>query len=268
VNPGDNRTALDEIRELISTSEGRLGDVYRLTQQGLSPEQIAAELDVATHGFVYSYRYQTDAALYGKKTTGSVQRSQTLGALNVLVGRGRGLLSPEALELLLANRAAVEAPGLETDFVAEAKADVEEKVAALSTLEDLNKVSGIYAFSYGWYLDSPVDAARGNTLIKVGMAVDVADRIRSHTAGTRTHMPEPLVLVRVYSADSDDLRETEKTFHELLDTAGHENPRRRGPSKREVGKEWFLTNEDFLDGIARALKLRTLYIGRSEFSGE
>lgn len=265
--PSGNMAPVDEIRELISTNEGRLGEVYRLTEQGMTPELIASQLNVATVGFVYAYRYQIQAALTGKPTTGTELRRQTVSALNSLLRRARGVLSTAALALLMANKAAVEAAGAELDPTAEAKADNAEKNAAVHTLNDLNRVAGISAFSYGWYLESPVDAERGNTLIKVGLATDVAERIRSYTSGVRTHMPEPLVLMRVYPTDDRNLVETEKTFHELLDTAGHANPRRSGTSKREVGKEWFLTNEDFLDSIAKALKLSTRYIGRSEFGG-
>jgi T5orf172 domain len=234
----------------------------------LTPEQIASQLNVTTAGFVYTYRYQTQAALFGKPTSGAALRNQTVSALNSLLRRARGVLSPEALALLMANKGAVEAAGVDTDPAAEAKADIEEKSEAANTLNDLNKVAGIYAFSYGWYLESPVDLVRGNTLIKVGLATDVAERIRSYASGVRTHMPEPLVLIRVYPTGGLDLSEIEKMFHELLDNAGHSNPRRSGTSKREVGKEWFLTNEDFLDSIAKALKLSTRYIGRSEFAGD
>lgn len=50
-------------------------------------------------------------------------------------------------------------------------------------------------------------------------------------------------------------------FHELLDAAGHENTRRekRARNKNEVGKEWFITNTTFLDKIAKALQVRTLF---------
>jgi hypothetical protein len=81
-------------------------------------------------------------------------------------------------------------------------------------------------------------------------------------------MPEPLALIRAYATGTRNLAEVEHTFHDLLESAGHFNPRRTGKSSREVGKEWFLTNEDFLDSIAKALNLRTLYIGRSEFAGD
>lgn len=129
-------------------------------------------------------------------------------------------------------------------------------------------VPGIYALSYGWYLESPVDRVRGNTLIKVGRAYNVGRRIAEHRqAAIRTHMPEPLALVRVYSAHGRDLVEVEGMFHRLLSTAGHDNPRRTQVGRRsDVGKEWFLTNEEFLDACADACGLKTEYIGGSDFT--
>ncbi|RZI96226.1 MAG: GIY-YIG nuclease family protein [Microbacterium sp.] len=257
-----------EIEDLLRDHEGRLGDVFRLSEQGLEPDQIAEALDVATSNFVYTYRYQSQAALDGKPTAGSVMRRQAVGALNTLIKLGRGRLSPDAMALLKSNLARVEASEDEADPVAAAEADSKEQFEAATTLGELAGVAGIYAFSYGWYLESLVDSGRGNTLIKVGRASDIANRIKQHTAGARTHMPEPLALVRAYEAGRDELHAIEKHFHELLETAGHFNPRRTGKSTSEVGKEWFLTNEDFLDSIAKALRLRTLYIGQSEFSSE
>jgi hypothetical protein len=116
----------------------------------------------------------------------------------------------------------------------------------------------------GWYLERPVDESRGFTLIKVGFADNIADRIKQHTSGARAHMPEALVLLRAYQCDNP--RQSEQTFHKLLETARHENPRRSVSRRSEIGREWFLTSEDFLDSVADALKLRTLYIGQSEFA--
>lgn len=258
----------EEIAGLLLEHEGRLGDVYRLTEDGLTPEQIAERLDVATPNFVYTYRYQALAALNGKPTSGSVLRRQTVGALNTLIKNGRGSISAPALKLLQSNKTAVEASADLADPSEEALADDEEKAAAANTLADLEGITGIYAFSYGWYLESLVDSDRGQTLIKVGRAADVAARIKQHTSGARTHMPEPLALIRVYTTGTRDLLEVERTFHDLLETAGHSNPRRSGKGIRQVGREWYLTNEDFLDSMAQALGLRTQYIGRSEFSDD
>jgi hypothetical protein len=259
--PGSPR---GELERLIETDEGRIGDVYRLSREGLTPQQIADRLNVASYAFVYNNRRQIEAILDGRTVNGPVFRQQTLGVFASLFKRGRSILSPEAMSLLLKNKAAVEA-GIEEDPVVEAQAVAAEEQEAASTLASLEGVPGIYAFSYGWYLESPVDPEHGNTLIKVGESINVAQRIREHTSKARAHMPEPLALIRVYSTANRSVADVERAFHELLRTAGHVNPRRVG---REVGVEWFLTNEDFLDSIAKVMDLRTLYTGRSEFAAD
>lgn len=65
-----------ELEGLLEKDQSRLGDVYRLTQQGLDPTAIAAELGVPTSGFVSNYRITTRAMLDGQiPAAGSMQRS-------------------------------------------------------------------------------------------------------------------------------------------------------------------------------------------------
>lgn len=253
-------TPRQELEALLATDKGRLGDVYN--RAGMEPESVAAELNVSSPAFVYNQRRTIDAILDGRPVQGPVYRRQVLATFRTQEARGRGVLSPAAAELLAKNRAAVEAAGADEDSVQAAREAADEEREAENTLAALEGVPGIYAFSYGWYLESPVDPERGNTLIKVGMSANVAERVRQHTRLARAHIPEPLALIRVYSAGDQSAEYLERAFHSLLHTAGHDNPRRTG---REVGVEWFLTNEDFLDAIARTIGLRTIYSGRSEF---
>jgi hypothetical protein len=46
---------LAEIAALLETDDTRLGQVYRGLQRRLSPDAIAAELDVASSSFVWNY---------------------------------------------------------------------------------------------------------------------------------------------------------------------------------------------------------------------
>ncbi|MFB9645433.1 GIY-YIG nuclease family protein [Microbacterium terregens] len=253
-------TPRQELEALLLTDKGRLGDVFN--RAGLEPEQVAADLNVSSPAFVYNQRRTIDAILDGRPVQGPVYRRQVLATLRTQQARGRGILSPEAAELLAKNRAAVEAAGADEDSVQAAEEAAAEEREAGNTLVALEGVSGVYAFSYGWYLESPLDPGRGNTLIKVGMSANVAERVRQHTRSARAHIPEPLALIRVYEAGVHGADYLEQAFHALLHAAGHDNPRRTG---REVGVEWFLTNADFLDTIARTIGLRTIYSGRSEF---
>ena len=79
-------------------------------------------------------------------------------------------------------------------------------------------------------------------------------------------MPEPLALIRVYGSPHfpDSLGHVERQFHDLLAAAGHENPRWSN-ARREVGREWFVTNRDFLDKVAGVIGLSIEFEGWSEF---
>lgn len=146
----------------------------------------------------------------------------------------------------------------------EARADAEAEEQEQSQIDGLDGVTGIYAFSYGWYLDNPLSEENDRTLIKVGRAKDVAARIRQHRTGARTHIPEPLITVRVFGTGDRDVDKVERAFQRLLKAAGHTNPRRDASRKNgwnEVGEEWYLTNREFLDAMASVLELRTIYAG-------
>jgi hypothetical protein len=254
---------LAEIRQLLDEDQSRLGDVYRLhVKEGRPPQDVADQLNVETSNFVYSYRAYVDAILNGNVSAGEKLRRQTASAIRSLIKRNRSALSVEALRILNSHLATAEQPV--TNEAAGSSDEIDTEIETTRTANSLEGKPGIYAFSYGWYLENPADE-RSNTLIKIGRAEDVGARIRQHKAGARTHIPEPLVVVRVFSIGSRSLEQTERDFHRLLSTAGHDNPRRVVAQRNEVGKEWFLTNTAFLDAIATALGLRTEFIGASEF---
>lgn len=261
--PSEMRTPRDELAEFIASQETRIGDVYNLTEEGLDARGIADRLNVDTAGFVYGYQASIAAALDGKTPEGPSVLKSVGSALNGLLKRAKGVLSPEALELLTSNRARIAMALEDLDPVDEALAEVEEEEREEVELDALVSVAGIYAFSYGWYLDNPLGDENDRTLIKVGRARDVAARIRQHRVGARTHIPEPLVTVRVFGTGDRDVEKVERAFQRLLKSAGHTNPRRdssRRNRKNEVGEEWYLTNREFLDAIAAALELRTIYV--------
>ncbi|QAY69559.1 GIY-YIG nuclease family protein [Xylanimonas protaetiae] len=251
----------DELGEFIAVQDGRLGEVYRLWHERPDARWIADQQNVASVGYIYGWKRAWEAALDGAVPNGPTALRQTIGSLNSLLKKGRGTLSLAAIDLLKTNRALI--------IAAADEVDVEEAAEASAAAESIEKrelaaihTAGIYAFSYGWYLESPIDPEGGNTLIKVGKAEDVASRLDQHRQGARAHIPEPLVTIRVYETGSRDLDRTERDFHRLLGTAGHSNPRREESLRRtrnEVGREWFLTNADFLDAIAGVLELRTVY---------
>jgi hypothetical protein len=64
-----NGDVRDELVAFLNQDGSRLGDVYRLTERGLDPQQIAAELGVGTSAFVGNYRVLVAALLNGDVPT-------------------------------------------------------------------------------------------------------------------------------------------------------------------------------------------------------
>ena len=188
----------EELAVFIAEQEGRFGEAYRLWQQRPDARWIADQQNVATSGYVSNLRQAWGAVLDGVIPGGASMLRQVQGRLGALVKRGRGVLSPEALDLLRTNLARISAavqdvgPNEAATEVAQAQESEQQALADIRT-------PGIYASSYGWYLERPLNPEGGNTLIKVGKAEDVAARIGQHRRGARAHIPEPLVTIRVYA---------------------------------------------------------------------
>lgn len=257
-----------EIKELLAAQDNRLGQVYRLSvQQGLPAKEVANALHVETSGFV-SNNLSTIRTITGEREPSSPSLAkQARSSISSFIKANQGNISKEALELLKSRR-----DRLSSFISKEEKEDVVEPEFAETTDNDLKNlagVPGIYAFSYGWYLENPEhrDFGADATLFKVGLAHDLEKRMKQHIHSARTVIPEPVVLVRAYRAEESHLDQVEKSFHRLLKSAGHANRRtKKIGRKNETGTEWFLTNSDFLDAIADTLGLSTVWTGDSEFA--
>ena len=118
-------------------------------------------------------------------------------------------------------------------------------------------VAGIYVYTLPHYLRYPVvpsddDYGNPRTYLKVGSSKrDMAARVKQQST---TAIPEPPVIVRMYTCPDRDIVETERTIHRHLDAADH-NPNRRAGA----GKEWFLTHLRFVDSTADLLGLPVEY---------
>ena len=60
------------------------------------------------------------------------------------------------------------------------------------------------------------------------------------------------------------VRELERTFHPLLDNAGHAGPRRASRERQPGGIEWFATCLEFLDTVAATLGLDIVALDTTE----
>jgi hypothetical protein len=63
-----------EIEAILRDDQSRIGDVYR--RPDLTPEEIAADLGVSTHNFVFNVRYTIRALLEGVLPGGDAMRGQ------------------------------------------------------------------------------------------------------------------------------------------------------------------------------------------------
>jgi hypothetical protein len=109
---------------------------------------------------------------------------------------------------------------------------------------------GVYAITFPHYWKHPYDRSDGRTLLKVGCGENVYKRITSMVS--KIACPEPWLIARVYRARKGHAEEIEMEFHRRLFAAGHRSPHHDSP---ETGCEWFLTDVDFLDDVAKELDL-------------
>lgn len=120
-----------ELEQLLEGDTTRLGDVYRLDQNGLTREQIAERLGVRTSNFVVNQRTVTRAILEGELPSGPVIEGVVAGAIRKRM-KAAGL--SEAARTYLATVL----EGLDRD-TAEAATHTEEEQGNASSRPDLRK---------------------------------------------------------------------------------------------------------------------------------
>lgn len=209
---------------------------------------IAAELEVSTSTFVWSYSRTIRSLLEGDLPTAPTVALRVARTYRGLLSSGR--MSQAARKYLETNLAELERRANdETARVFEvrrAKAQTEEAEAR-------NEV-GIYVYALPHYLRYPFDAETGRTLMKVGRSdSDIILRFRNQTRTTA--LPEEPILLRIYRSDSGSTATTENNFHRLLEAADHARS-----VARLAGREWFVTSTRFLDEVARVMGLQIIVV--------
>ena len=109
-------------------------------------------------------------------------------------------------------------------------------------------IAGIYVYTYPHYYRHPVVKKGSRTYLKIGMSEkDVFKRVMQQKTG----MPERPKFLQIWVDENDgDLREIEKKIHDHLRAISYGRPTR---------KEWFLTNEQFVESTANRLGLSCLF---------
>lgn len=237
-----------EIVSFLEQDNSRVGQVYRLQEKGLSPQEIAEELDVASSGFVWGAARQVRALLEGDLPTAPTVARR--GARKFRSVQRSGGWSPEARDYLEHQTRELER---RTNDDSAREAEVQRAKNETEKAEARNEV-GVYVYSLPHYLLHPYEPDSGRTLMKVGRSEsDVIQRFRNQTRITA--LPEEPVLLRIYRIGNGETVEAEKTFHRLLEAADHYRS-----VARTAGREWFVTSTRFLDELARALNFDTVIV--------
>jgi hypothetical protein len=242
-NPDEVTSIREEVEAVLMAEDSLLGDIWRRTKAGETPEEIRKSRGVDRPNFVWNYNRTSRALVDGDLPT----------APTVALGTARTFrrflkeygFSPGTRAELERRLALLESCASDPNARA-----IEEKVAVEKTVDaERNAVPGVYVYSLPHYLRHPYDEVSGRTLLKVGRADrNVIRRFREQTRTTA--LPEDPVLLRIYVCDENASTEVESTFHRLLEAADHDRSK-----ARTGGTEWFLTSVRFLDEIATTLHL-------------
>jgi hypothetical protein len=250
VQPSDD--VKKELQAYLAADSSRVGEVYRLLEEGLAADAIAERLEGGAAG-AWQYRRMVRALLDGNLPTAptvamaAARRYRTVLKAPTLSAAARSYLQANLDEL-------------ERRATDPARLDEEGQRASEQTqqAEARNEI-GVYVYALPHYIRHPYDQASSRTLLKVGRSdSDVIVRFRNQTRTTA--LPEEPILLRIYRTSGDSAASAEATFHRLLDAADHSRT-----TGKSAGREWFLTHTRFLDEIARTLGLHIDVINQGEF---
>jgi hypothetical protein len=241
----------DELSGVLQLDASMLGEVFRRREGGES----VAELRAVIGDFAWNYNRAIEALLSGDLPTApAVIRGTQTTFRRVL--RTAPDLSAEAEELIRSNLEEMDRrlsePSLRAAEVAKARQETKEAEAS--------GLPGLYVYALPHYLNYPVDAVTGHTLLKVGRSDrDVIRRFQDQVRTTA--LPEDPVLLRIYVTRPEDSARQERQFHQLLEAADHSRS-----AARSGGTEWFMTSLRFLDKVAEVtgLEIRRVFDPESD----
>lgn len=247
----------EEVRrafEQDNEDEKRIGQVWKLTEEGKGPDEIAQALGVSTSTFVYGYRSYIKAIEDGDLPKSTTSARDCASALRGFSKRHYKMKILSQANYLQIQDYATECEQIHSD---QNKREEEDQDLEKQTITALNSAGpGIYVYTLPHYLRFPVEPRRDEdaddrTYLKVGMSDK--DAFKRAVQQNTTALPEPVVVLRIYeSPEGEDLKDVEGRIHTHLTDADHLRNRQRG-----AGKEWFLTHLKFLDATAGLLNLKT-----------
>ena len=234
----------DELREALRRNERQLGVIFRLLEGGVTSNRDLVERGgVANDGAAANLRASVRAIVDGYLPTGpsvSLQAGRTVGGLL----RDNPSLSADAKVFLAELRERLDAAG--RNDVAVQTEDAQILALSGELEQSIENQPGVYVYTLPTYYRTPKMTDPDRFLYKIGKTDRfVGDRIRAQQR--LTGLPEDPWTLRVYRCEGLTPAAMERVFHELLEAAGHSRA-----TGQYAGREWFATNLEFLDAIARA----------------
>ena len=224
---------LEELDIAITADQHRLGSVYRCLKLQMRDEEIMQELGLATVGSIGHAKRSIRAIRDGWNPPGL---HPAMIARNDLGRLLREFNFTESVRASLRSRYEALEANLE---------QIRQERVAEETIDEINEVNssdaavaGIYVWTIDSYRENEDD--RGQIWYRIGCSDDVYQRMRDHRATIK--LPEPLVLMRVFSHPKLSPRELETQLHIICGLAAHERAR---VNNRD--REWFRTNLEFID---------------------
>ncbi|MGC2175355.1 MAG: GIY-YIG nuclease family protein [Acidimicrobiales bacterium] len=233
-----------EIRAALAGTQGQIGDVYRLLEQGYTTNrELSDHGGGANPGSAANARSAVETLLNGSLPRSPSVARGTASRIRSLVQRNS--FTTETITYLNMLVAQLEEISYSEMAQAVEESELEEKSKALET--KVGDRAGIYVYSLPTFLRVPQKLDPERYWFKIGRTERSADG-RIVEQQRQAGLPEDYVLRRVYVPAAGTLNEAEKRFHDALIAFGHS--RAEG---RQAGREWFATNLDALDTVARMM---------------
>jgi hypothetical protein len=249
IRPSD--TVQAEMVALLEADKSQLGEVYRRVQQGMAADAIAAELGVASTGFVWRQKRIARALVEGNLPTAPTVALRAARRFRSILKSET--VSDDARTYLQTNLDELERRANDEDARARETEFAKEQTQQAESRDE----PGIYVYALPHYLRYPFEPGSGRTLLKVGRSdSDVIKRFNSQTRTTA--LPEEPVLLRIYRINETSTARAESDFHRLLESADHSRN-----VARSAGREWFVTSTRFLDEIARVMRLPIVVVNEA-----
>jgi hypothetical protein len=239
-----------ELHGALVRNQGTTGSTYRLMIDGFEKaSEIVEQGSAANVGVVYNDKATLRAILEGEIPT-SPSRARGSGRFVGGLLRANPDLSSQAKEFLILLRD--ELDNFASDEVAQKSEDLEIEKLSNELEKSIEDQGGVYVYTFPTYFKNPIKSDPERFWLKVGRTEQIVEmRIANQTR--QTAMPEDPWILRVYQSDSISTSDLEMKIHKMLVSAGHART-----EARHGGREWFATNLDFLDEIARLLELKVL----------